>query len=174
MNGIGADRPDRPQIIDEIRAEVMSAARRRPTGRLAWLRGVPRRLSLPLAIALALPVGAGIAVASGSLSKDAPSVSHPVYELAIDDGGPPMQGVGPGGVVGYLDLGTGELINCPDGNPLTRKYGERQPICPDGTTPARYVEQEAAWEQFLGEQENSATPEPPENGPNFQVNLRDR
>lgn len=170
------DQPTRPEILEAIGGELMRAARDNPRARSGWLDRVPRRIAVPLAVALALPVGAGIAFASVSLTgdKDAPSVSKPVYEPAVADGGPPMQGVNPGDVVGYLDLDTGQLIACPDGDPLTRAYGERQPACSDGSIPEKYTSQEAVWEQFLSEQENSATPQPPENGPNFQILLNQK
>lgn len=163
----------RPAILDAIGDELARSAqnskRRRPS--VLMRRG----LTVPLALALALPVGAGIAVAAGVVSDDPPpTVGSPVYEPMEEDGGPPMVGVDAGETVGYIDLSTGDPIVCADGERLTRQYGEIKPSCADGTLPEVYVEQEAAWEGWLSSQENSATPEPPENGPNFQVMLDGR
>ncbi len=161
----------RPEILDAVGDELQrSISAQEQTN---WILRARRGLGVPLAIALALPVGAGIAVASGVVSDSEPTVSSPVYEPVEDDGGPPLKGVNPGDVVGYIDLSTGDPIMCADGERLVREYGERRPTCADGTVPEVYTEQEAAWTEWLESQENLATPEPPENGPNFQVPLNE-
>ena len=156
--------------LDSWGEGFMQAARENPRRRPPrLLRPLSRRLSIAIAIAVALPAGAGIAVASGLIDL---TINPPPFKV-IDNGGPPVVGVFPGDVVGYLDLATGELITCPDGEPLQRRYGETNPHCSDGSVPPTYVAQTKAlraWEQAhaIG----TADPQPAENGPNFQVILK--
>jgi len=145
-------------------ATVHAGARSRPRLRQR------HRFAVPIAIALALPAGAGIAVAAG-LTGGSDKIDPPPF-VAVDDGGPPVVGVFPGDVVGYLDLDTGRLITCPDGQPLTRAFGERDPSCSDDSVPEKYREQSEALEEWeVAHAVDQPDPQPAENGPNFQVIL---
>lgn len=132
--------------------------------------GVRRRLAVPLAIALALPTGAAIAAAT-NLSGEPTETVTPVLQVH-DDGGPPFELPTAGDVVGYVDLGTGQPILCPDGKALKLSVSSnadliRGPSCANGSVPETYVRQERAWREWL----NTGAPDLAANGPNFQVIL---
>ncbi len=153
---------------DFLRAAEANPRRRRPLA--SWIN---RRITFLLATIVALPAGAALATASGLI--DLPggrTINPPPFEV-IDDGGPPFELPKPGDVIGYINLDTGLPILCPDGSPLRQTVKPNgamapTPKCADGTVPAKYTEQELAWEAYL----NKGKPGLAVNGPNFQVIVR--
>ncbi len=154
--------------LDAWKGEFMRAAEAHPRSRLPGPRlHISNRLAVAVAVAIALPAGAGIAVAAGVAGDDSKVIDPPPLNV-IDDGGPSARGVTPGAVVGYLDLETNELISCPGGEPLSRTFGELAPVCPDGSLPEKYREQQKEFDSWV---QTAPVGTPVENGPNFQVIL---
>lgn len=132
-----------------------------------------RRFAVPLAVLLALPTGAGIALAAADAGNEASGPGDTTAPLeVVDDGGPPTFELPvPGDIFGYVDLNTGAPIRCPDKSELQwtvpEEFGpEDGPICPDGSVPSTYLEQDRAWDEWVAAPGN---PQPAVNGPNFQV-----
>jgi hypothetical protein len=110
----------------------------------------------------ALAVVAGLGVLAGSGVALATVVDNPT------PGDPPT--AQDNALVGYVNLGTGELIRCPDGEPLAKRAGaEGPPTCANGAIPEAYTAQLAEFERWADE--HAEFGRPVEDGPVFAVVL---